>query len=158
MNIFDFAEKTFAPCSQEQIQAAETRLGFSFPEWYVSFLQQSNGAAFKYSFLGGIMLPFIGLASLERSIEMHEEFNFNELGLFPIGDCDGAAVVCLSISDCHFYYYDIELSEKIYLGDTLDQLLELIDQETFSYYLDAKLSSGEITLEEYNRRLASRKS
>lgn len=158
MNIFDFVTKTFPPCPEAQIRAAETRLGFSFPEWYMNFLRRSNGAAFKYSFLGGKMLPFIGLASLERSIEMHEEFNFNELGLFPIGDCDGAAVVCLGISDCHFYYYDIELSEKIYLDDTLDQFLELIDQETFSHYLDAKLSSGEITLEDYNRHLATRKS
>jgi SMI1 / KNR4 family (SUKH-1) len=158
MNIFDFVTKTFLPCSEEQIRAAETNLGFAFPEWYERFLQQSNGATFKYSFLGGMMLPFIGLASLERSIEMHEEFNFNEMELFPIGDCDGAAVVCLGLSDCQFYYYDIELSKKIYLGDTLDQFLELIDKETFSYYLDAKLSSGEITLEEYNRHLASRKS
>lgn len=158
MNIFDFVEKTFDPCPEAQIRAAETRLGFSFPEWYVRFLQQSNGAAFKYSFLGGMMLPFVGLASLEYSIEMHEEFNFHEMGLFPIGNCDGAAVICLGISDCSFQYYDIELSKKIYLGDTLDQFLEIIDQETFAHYLDAKLSSGEITREEYDRHLAFRKS
>lgn len=30
MSVFDFAEKTFDPCSQEQIQAAEPTLVFLF--------------------------------------------------------------------------------------------------------------------------------
>lgn len=80
------------------------------------------------------MLPFIGFANLERAIEIYEEFNFNEMGLFPIGDCDGAAVVCLSTSDCHFYYYDIELSKKIYLVATIEQFLAHAEKETAEYY------------------------
>lgn len=134
MNIFIFVTQTFDPCPEAQIRAAETRLGFSFPEWYVSFLQESNGVAFKYSFLGGKMLPFIGLASLERSIEMHEEFNFNELGLFPIGDCDGAAVVCFDVHNYHFFHYDLELSENTYIADTLEQFLAHAEKSTANHY------------------------
>jgi hypothetical protein len=134
MNIFDFVTKTFDPCPEEQIRAAETSLGFSFSDWYVRFLRQSNGAVFKYSFLGGMMLPFVGLASLEYSIEMHEEFNFHEMGLFPIGNCDGAAVICFDVHNYHFFHYDIELSENTYIADTLEQFLIHAEKSTADYY------------------------
>lgn len=133
-SIFDFTSEVFPPCPEAQIRAAETRLGFSFPEWYVRFLRQSNGAAFKYSFLGGMMLPFVGLASLEYSIEMHEEFNFHKMGLFPIGNCDGAAVICFDVHNYHFFHYDIELSENTYIADTLEQFLIHAEKSTADYY------------------------
>ncbi len=151
MIILDFATKTFPPCTMEQIQEGEQRIGIPFPEWYVEFLLQSNGAQYEYGSVGEETVPFLGFLGLEDSINVFEEYG--EFDFFPIGSCDGFALICVDTKSNKFYYFDVELSEKKYLADTISELVELINHESYNYNLRVKTELGEITLEEYHKLL-----
>lgn len=155
MDIFNFAKKTFAPCTVEQINQIETELGFAFPSWYVNFLSISNGAHFEYGSVGEGFLPFLGFSSLEEALSSFEEVK--GLGIFPFGSCDGQAITGFEIDTNNIFYVSIELYEKHFLSDSIEGFLQVYERESFIYNLQVKAELGEITLEEYHRQLASRK-
>jgi hypothetical protein len=158
-SIFDFTSEVFPPCPDAQIQAAETRLGFSFPEWYVDFLKEADGAEQKYEYcsVGENFMQFNGYLSLEGSVILWEREKSSDFNIFPFGACDGWSLIGFDMTNFRIFFLWVDTREKFLLASTLEEFLTVIENESFAYHLNVKYNMGEISREEYVRQLATRK-
>jgi len=155
-----FSNNVNQGCKLEEISSTQQKLGIKFPQWYIDYLLNFNGAEANFGLnkLGYLQMPdgddfplfpIYQFLMLEKSVNYYEEFDLKEYNLFPFGACEGNFLLCFDVLDYKIFLCEMDDFLNYYIALNFEKLKERIiassrDKEKSNVRYDLYLLAEEL--------------